>query len=85
MLTTEAYLRADTFIIILLTLLNCQRSFMTQRYLSPVKDVQIEQLAFSNDHRPCVCFVIGKRACHVIQTRASRENSELRRCFYRVK
>lgn len=43
---------------------------MTQRYFSPVKDVQIEQLAFSNGRRACVCFVIGKRACHVIQTHA---------------
>lgn len=43
---------------------------MTQRYFSTVKDVQIEQLAFSNGRRACVCFVIGKRACHVIQTHA---------------
>lgn len=42
---------------------------MTQRYFSPVKDVQIEQVAFSNGRRACVCFVIGKRACHV-QTHA---------------
>lgn len=46
---------------------------MTQRYFSPVKDVQIEQLAFSNGRRACVCFVIGKRACMSKHTLISRE------------
>lgn len=60
----------DTFVIVLLTPLNCQRNFMTQRYFSPVKDVQIEQLAFSNGDRACVCLDIGKPAWHVISLHA---------------